>query len=96
MPTVHKIAKDAEDSGLLIRPDSCEKCGDSERKLCKHHPDYSKPLEVEWVCYPCHRKLHLANKKLRNPKGPELRARAKEKRSTLEDRVFKARLKMIR
>jgi hypothetical protein len=39
--------------GELVRPDRCSKCG----KVCKpeaHHPDYSKPLEVEWLCKPCH------------------------------------------
>jgi hypothetical protein len=40
-------------TGVLIRPDHCSKCG----LICKpeaHHPDYKKPLEVVWVCKPCH------------------------------------------
>lgn len=40
-----------------------------EGKLCdlcnknlaeeKHHADYSKPLEVQILCIPCHKKIHL-------------------------------------
>lgn len=37
--------------------DRCEICGSSER-LHRHHPDYSKPLDVITVCQPCHEKVH--------------------------------------
>ncbi len=43
--------------GLLVRPDYCTECG----KDCKpqaHHPDYSKMLEVLWLCHSCHLKAH--------------------------------------
>lgn len=41
-------------SGLLVRPSVCSRCGISETKINGHHHDYSKPLEVEWLCYRCH------------------------------------------
>jgi len=40
-----------------MRPAACERCGIT----CTthgHHPDYSKPLEVVWVCRKCHAKEH--------------------------------------
>ncbi len=43
--------------GDLIRPDYCENCG----KRCKplaHHDDYSKPLNVRWLCQDCDRRMH--------------------------------------
>jgi hypothetical protein len=45
--------------GIVIRPDSCSKCG----KKCKphgHHTDYSKMLEVVWLCPKCHKDAHLS------------------------------------
>jgi transposase-like protein len=49
--------------GVLVRPKSCNRCGVAERKgkdgrslLHGHHADYSKPLDVEWLCTKCHRK----------------------------------------
>lgn len=53
----HAIAGAAISSGRLKKPVSCPKCGATER-LQKHHPDYKKPLEVLWLCQPCHKKLH--------------------------------------
>jgi lipopolysaccharide export LptBFGC system permease protein LptF len=35
----------------------CAQCGATEH-LEKHHPDYSKPLEVIVLCASCHRRLH--------------------------------------
>jgi len=43
--------------GYIIRKTECEKCG--EKGIIEgHHSDYSKPLEVVWVCIECHAKLH--------------------------------------
>lgn len=39
--------------GHIIRPAQCTRCGESQ-KLHAHHDDYSKPLEVRWLCTECH------------------------------------------
>jgi hypothetical protein len=36
---------------------ACEKCGTCER-VHAHHHDYSKPLDVHWLCYQCHKLAH--------------------------------------
>ena len=41
----------------IIRPNECSVC----HKICiphGHHFDYTKPLEVIWVCPACHSKIH--------------------------------------
>jgi len=43
-------------TGRLIRPNYCEGCG-IECKPQGHHDDYSKPLEVKWLCQKCHDEL---------------------------------------
>lgn len=50
-------------SGRIVRPNQCERCGqnpgtgrDGRSLLHAHHHDYSKPLDVEWLCVKCHRK----------------------------------------
>lgn len=43
--------------GALTRPDACPRCG-STTKIEAHHDDYSKPLDVHWLCFICHRKEH--------------------------------------
>lgn len=49
----HKKTAHAIKDGSLIAPARCEGCGLNKR-LDKHHPDYSKPLLVVWLCKPCH------------------------------------------
>jgi len=50
---VYRVIK----SGKLIKPDSCSICS-SDYLVEAHHKDYSKPLEVEWICKKCHSKEH--------------------------------------
>lgn len=42
---------------VISRPNACEICS----KSCNpeaHHEDYTKPLEVKWICRQCHGFLH--------------------------------------
>jgi len=43
--------------GRLTRSLTCEQCGRHTRTQ-GHHDDYSKPLEVRWLCASCHLRLH--------------------------------------
>ena len=53
----HTIVNNAKRSGkLALKP--CEVCGSWEN-LHAHHDDYSKPLEVRWLCAEHHRKHHV-------------------------------------
>jgi len=42
----------------IEKPTVCSLCGKNEDKIQGHHEDYSKPLEVIWVCVKCHRAIH--------------------------------------
>lgn len=42
-------------SGVILRL-PCEKCG--KRKTQAHHPDYSRPLDVRWLCVKHHGEVH--------------------------------------
>jgi hypothetical protein len=39
----------------------CESCGSPKSQM--HHHDYSKPLDVEWFCRPCHMALHVEERR---------------------------------
>lgn len=39
-----------------LRREPCYFCG-SDTDLEMHHPDYSQPLRIYWLCRQCHRKL---------------------------------------
>jgi hypothetical protein len=40
----------------LIRKEPCKYCGDLGTEA--HHSDYSKPLDILWVCKKHHRRIH--------------------------------------
>ena len=41
----------------IIPPAECQRCH-GKCKTQAHHPDYSKPMEVIWLCAPCHGTFH--------------------------------------
>ncbi len=53
---VYRIVAMAKKTGKLI-PQPCESCGTSN-KIHAHHDDYSKPLDVRWLCPLCHYSVH--------------------------------------
>jgi len=53
----HQIVSYALYHGKITEPKLCQKCN-LEKKLCAHHNDYSKPLEIIWLCYSCHKLEH--------------------------------------
>lgn len=55
---VHVITGNAIRSGALTKS-PCESCG--AINVCAHHDDYDKPLEVRWLCPPCHARWHKEN-----------------------------------
>jgi len=58
----HAAVAMAISSGKLVRPDVCSRCGKAGR-IEGHHEDYSKPLEVVWLCARCHKARHTEIRK---------------------------------
>lgn len=44
-------------TGRLKKPSQCQACGQT-KTVQAHHDDYSKRLEVKWLCRECHAKVH--------------------------------------
>lgn len=63
MPESQKLKDKARHyAGIYYRRGKIKKlacaCGDSNSQM--HHHDYTKPLDVIWVCRKCHLDLHRA------------------------------------
>ncbi len=53
-----QILQNALASGRIQKPPFCERCEQETARLDGHHADYSKPLNVDWLCVPCHNIVH--------------------------------------
>jgi transposase-like protein len=62
----------------------CQECGDIKSQA--HHSDYSKPLDILWVCQKCHKKIHHPI---------ELRASKRKKVITIKESI-KAKAKELK
>lgn len=47
----------AKKTGVLVPPVRCPGCGAVSR-IDAHHEDYSRPLQVTWICPRCHHAHH--------------------------------------
>lgn len=63
----HDLVEKAVLCGRLTRASACETCGgsgefkDGRTSIQAHHDDYNKPMQVRWLCQPCHHEWHKAN-----------------------------------
>lgn len=58
----HSAISNAIRDGRLTRPTQCSQCGSEGKRIEAHHDDYSKPLEVRWLCKRCHALANLVNR----------------------------------
>jgi len=56
----HNAINNGLRDGKITRPSCCETC-QRESELYGHHCDYNKPLDVMWLCDPCHKQWHKDN-----------------------------------
>lgn len=58
----HNAVSRALKAGILVRPDHCSKCDRSVifGEIIGHHEDYTRKLDVIWLCESCHRFRHAA------------------------------------
>lgn len=54
----HYAVEMAIKKGLMARPSACSRCGRTQFPIHGHHENYSKPLDVIWLCAPCHGEAH--------------------------------------
>ncbi len=50
----HVVARSLARRTPIRKPEHCEHCAAVSKRLEKHHADYSRPLDVTWLCKPCH------------------------------------------
>lgn len=88
----HKNANEAVSlalkTGKLVKPDHCMACGckDTEHRIEAHHSDYSRPLDVIWVCTPCHRHLDQRRRERDGLSAPH-----KDRRLLTDEQVLRIR-----
>ena len=66
--TAYQKVQNAKRRGELIIPGKCSRCGSPDR-IEAHHHDYSKPLDVNWLCHKCHREEHSTIRDLGKSEG---------------------------
>ncbi len=58
----HNLVNNRVRSGEVVKPSHCQLCGSKQQRIEGHHQDYSRPLDVLWVCRVCHVGIHVGGK----------------------------------
>lgn len=45
-------------TGKLTRPNACNSCSGTDKRIDAHHHNYFLPLDIEWLCTTCHYQRH--------------------------------------
>lgn len=63
-----RLLEAAVRAGVVTRPTRCQGCGCSNTKhrIEAHHYDYENPLDVIWLCTPCHSRMDQQRRKEEN------------------------------
>jgi hypothetical protein len=74
----HAIYDFALRRGLIVPAKWCERCG-GKSGIVGHHPDYARPVDVEWLCLACHAVVHhkpllseYHRQKIFSPESPDI------------------------
>lgn len=54
----HNLVNNALRDGKITKPNTCQECGTKPKRIEGHHCDYSKPLNISWLCRQCHVNAH--------------------------------------
>lgn len=60
--SVRAVTRNYIKMGILIK-DKCQICGTNEN-IEAHHDDYTKPLDIRWLCRAHHREFHKNNNEI--------------------------------
>jgi len=52
--SAHSLLHYHVQAGNIVRPNKCEECGATDRRIEGAHFDYDEPLRVRWLCRSCH------------------------------------------
>lgn len=55
------MVNNAVRDGRLKKINECSYCGKTDCVIHGHHDDYTKPLDVRWLCASCHSEWHKQN-----------------------------------
>ena len=61
-----KVATALHNGSITKTP--CTVCG-ATKNVCAHHKDYSKPLDIVWVCRDHHYRIHVAERRKQEKQG---------------------------